>query len=73
MLLELREETGVKIEEYSRASHPSEMQDLVKQGYGLCLVHEGTKLDAEFTSSTVTFWSRTRARHWSSVCFCGGV
>jgi DNA-binding transcriptional LysR family regulator len=33
-LLELLADAGVTIEEYSRASHPSEMQTLVKDGYG---------------------------------------
>jgi DNA-binding transcriptional LysR family regulator len=33
-LLELLADAGVSIEEYSRASHPSEMQTLVKEGYG---------------------------------------
>jgi hypothetical protein len=35
----------VTVEEYSSASHPAEMQMLVKEGYGLALVREGTVLD----------------------------
>jgi DNA-binding transcriptional LysR family regulator len=52
-LLELLEEVGVKIEEYSRASHPTEMQGLVKQGFGFALIREGTVLDAELTTRPV--------------------
>jgi DNA-binding transcriptional LysR family regulator len=52
-LLELLEEVGVKIEEYSRASHPMEMQGLVKEGFGLALIREGTVLDVELTTRPV--------------------
>jgi DNA-binding transcriptional LysR family regulator len=52
-LLELFEEAGVRIEEYSRASHPSEMQELVKQGYGLGLIREGATLDSELTTRPI--------------------
>jgi DNA-binding transcriptional LysR family regulator len=52
-LLELLEEVGVKIEEYSRASHPTEMQGLVKQGFGFALIREGTVLDVELTTRPV--------------------
>jgi DNA-binding transcriptional LysR family regulator len=52
-LLELLEGIGVKIEEYSRASHPTEMQGLVKQGFGFALIREGTVLDAELTTRPV--------------------
>ena len=46
-LLELLEGVGVKLLEYSRASHPTEMQELVKQGYGFALIRNGTVLDPE--------------------------
>jgi DNA-binding transcriptional LysR family regulator len=49
MLLELLVDAGVKIDEYSLASHPSEMQLLVKEGYGFTLIREGTPLDDELT------------------------
>ena len=49
-LLELLADAGVLIEEYSRASHPSEMQMLVKEGYGFSLIREGTCLDDELTT-----------------------
>jgi len=47
--LKLLTEAGVTIDEYSLASHPSEMQLLVKEGYGFTLIREGTPLDEELT------------------------
>lgn len=44
-LLELLGDAGVTLEEYSCASHPSEMQILVKEGHGLALIREGTLLE----------------------------
>ena len=52
-LLELLADAGVLIEEYSRASHPSEMQTLVKEGYGFSLIREGTRLDDDLTTRPV--------------------
>jgi DNA-binding transcriptional LysR family regulator len=52
-LLELLSDAGIKVEEYSRASHPTEMQTLVKQGYGFALIREGTHLDLELTTRPV--------------------
>jgi DNA-binding transcriptional LysR family regulator len=52
-LLELLEDAGVRIEDYSRASHPIEMQTLVKDGYGFALVREGTVLDSELTTRPI--------------------
>jgi DNA-binding transcriptional LysR family regulator len=43
-LAELLAEAGVRMEEYARASHPNEIQDLVFGGYGLALIREGTEL-----------------------------
>jgi hypothetical protein len=37
-------EKGVEIEEHCRASHPSEIQRLILEGYGLSLIREGTVL-----------------------------
>lgn len=43
-LTELLAKAGIELEQYSRASHPSEIQDLVFEGYGLALIREGTEL-----------------------------
>lgn len=53
-LLELLSEAGITVEEYCRASHPTEMQTLVKEGYGLALIREGTPLDKELTTRPIT-------------------
>jgi DNA-binding transcriptional LysR family regulator len=52
-LLELLAEAGLKIDEYSRASHPTEIQELVKQGYGFALIREGTVLDKELVTRPI--------------------
>jgi DNA-binding transcriptional LysR family regulator len=52
-LLELLAEVGVTVEEYSRAFHRSEMQSLVKQGFGYAFIREGTVLDAELTTRPI--------------------
>ncbi len=52
-LLELLAEAGLKIDEYSRASHPTEIQELVKQGYGFALIREGTVLDTELITRPI--------------------
>jgi DNA-binding transcriptional LysR family regulator len=44
-LLELLSDAGVALGDYSCASHPSEMQNLVKEGHGLALIREGTALE----------------------------
>jgi len=44
-LLELLSDAGVALGEYSCASHPSEMQNLVAEGLGLALIREGTQLE----------------------------
>jgi DNA-binding transcriptional LysR family regulator len=49
-LLELVSQAGINIPDYSCASHPSEMQMLVKEGHGLALIREGTPLDEELTA-----------------------
>jgi DNA-binding transcriptional LysR family regulator len=52
-LLELLSDAGVSVEEYSRASHPSEMRTLVKEGYGLTLIREGTLLEEDLTTRPI--------------------
>jgi DNA-binding transcriptional LysR family regulator len=52
-LLKLLHDAGLRIEEYSSASHPSEMQMLVKEGYGLALIREGMPLDEQLTTRSV--------------------
>jgi hypothetical protein len=52
-LLEFLADVGVTVEEYSRASHPSEMLTLVKEGYGFALIREGTPLEEELTTRPV--------------------
>ena len=52
-LAELLEEAGVSVGSFSRASHPSEMQHLVKEGYGLALMREGTEIDPELTTRPI--------------------
>jgi DNA-binding transcriptional LysR family regulator len=54
LLLEQLADAGVKVEDFSHASHPSEMQTLVKDGYGFTLLREGTPLDSELTTRPVT-------------------
>jgi DNA-binding transcriptional LysR family regulator len=52
-LLELLSDAGVLVEEYSRASHPCEMEALVKEGYGFALIREGTSIDEELTTRPI--------------------
>lgn len=52
-LLEMLSSAGVQLREYSRASHPSEMQALVREGFGIALVREGTALDDLLTTRPV--------------------
>lgn len=52
-LLELVGQAGIRIADYSSASHPVEMQMLVKEGHGLALIREGTPLDEELTTRHV--------------------
>lgn len=49
-LMEMLREEGLEIEEYSSASHPNEIQVLVKEGYGIALIREGTTLDGTLTT-----------------------
>jgi DNA-binding transcriptional LysR family regulator len=43
-LIELLSDVGIFVEDFSRASHPSELQSLVREGHGLALIREGTVL-----------------------------
>jgi DNA-binding transcriptional LysR family regulator len=52
-LVQLLNSAGVTVGEYSRASHPSEMQVLVKEGFGIALIREGTPLDSELTTRPI--------------------
>ena len=52
-LVELLNRAGVKIDDYSSASHPTEMQMLVKDGYGFALLREGMPLDEALTTRPV--------------------
>jgi DNA-binding transcriptional LysR family regulator len=51
--LEQLSEVGIEVEEYSRASHPSELQMLVKEGHGFTLIREGTALDDALTTRRI--------------------
>lgn len=46
-------EVGARVEDFAQASHPTELQALVKDGYGIALVREGTALDPELTTRPV--------------------
>jgi DNA-binding transcriptional LysR family regulator len=53
-LLELLTSVGIHIREFSRASHPYEMQALVRAGFGVALVRDGMALDDQLTTRPVT-------------------
>lgn len=52
-MMERLKRAGIRVGEYSRASHPTEIQQLVKEGYGLTLVREGTELDPDLTTRPI--------------------
>ncbi len=52
-LLQFLASVGITVKEYSFASHPSEMQTLVKEGYGFALIQEGSPLDEELTTRPI--------------------
>lgn len=68
-LLELLHEVGIHIREFSRASHPSEVQSLVKQGHGFAFIRKGTGLQeglvtrplasVDWTVDTAVIYSKT--------------
>jgi DNA-binding transcriptional LysR family regulator len=53
-LVEQLSEVGLQVEDYSRASHPSELQMLVREGHGFTLIREGTVLDDALTTRRIT-------------------
>ena len=52
-LLEMLGAAGVQIEEFSRASHPTEMQAMVKGGYGVALLREGPILESDLATRPI--------------------
>jgi DNA-binding transcriptional LysR family regulator len=52
-LLQHLADAGVEVADYSHASHPSEMQMLVKEGHGVTLIRDGTPLDEELTTRSI--------------------
>ncbi len=46
-------QVGVEVEHYSRANHPIELRELVKQGYGFALIREGSKVDDDLTTRPI--------------------
>jgi DNA-binding transcriptional LysR family regulator len=52
-LLELLEEEGIEAHDHSRASNPSELQLLVKEGHGFALVREGSVHDDDLTTRPI--------------------
>jgi DNA-binding transcriptional LysR family regulator len=52
-LLELLGDAGITLDAYSCASHPSEIQTLIKEGHGLALISEGTPLEEDLTTRRI--------------------
>jgi DNA-binding transcriptional LysR family regulator len=52
-LLEMLGAAGVQIEEFSRASHPTDMQMLVKGHQGVALLREGSVLESDLTTRPI--------------------
>lgn len=52
-LAEQLQAAGIEIGEYSRASHPSEMQSLVREGFGVALVSAGTLMEEQLTTRPI--------------------
>jgi len=52
-LLELLNSIGVQIGAHSHASHPSEIQALVREGFGVALIREGTPLEDQLTTRPI--------------------
>jgi DNA-binding transcriptional LysR family regulator len=48
------EGAGISIRDYARASHPSETQRLVKDGFGIGFLREGTEVDRDLTTRPIT-------------------
>ena len=52
-LIELLNSIGVQIGAHSYASHPSEIQALVREGFGVALIREGTPLEDGLTTRPI--------------------
>jgi DNA-binding transcriptional LysR family regulator len=52
-LVELLAEIGLDLNAQSHASHPLEIQTLVKNGYGFALIREGTPLESGLTTRPI--------------------
>jgi DNA-binding transcriptional LysR family regulator len=52
-LIELLNSIGVQVGVHSHASHPSEMQALVREGFGMALIREGTLLGDGLTTRPI--------------------
>ena len=69
-LLELLEDAGVTLEDYSCGTHPCEIQSLVKEGHGFALIREGSLLEegliarrldgVDWTVDTVAIYHKER-------------
>lgn len=74
-LMKFLQKAGIHLDEYSRTSHPTEMQALVKNGYGFALICEGTALDAELTTRPIvgvdwalgTAFAYNKQRHLKTI------
>jgi hypothetical protein len=51
--IEQLREVGVHVDDFASASHPSEIEQLVKDGYGLTLLREGTRLHQELLTRPI--------------------
>ena|ERR1700744_565998 len=52
-VLELAAQAGIAIEELSRASHPTEMQLLVREGNGVAFIREGMPLEEDLITRPI--------------------
>jgi DNA-binding transcriptional LysR family regulator len=52
-MMERLSRVGIRVGEFSRASHPTEIQQLVRDGYGWTLIREGTELDPDLTTRPI--------------------
>jgi len=52
-MMERLRRAGIRVGEFSSASHPTEMQHLVKEGFGMALIREGTELDTDLTTRPI--------------------
>jgi DNA-binding transcriptional LysR family regulator len=52
-MMERLSRVGIRVGEFSRAAHPTEIQQLVKDGYGSTLIRKGTELDPDLTTRPI--------------------